>query len=409
MGILIALLLLCRAHLAAQVSPTKEEILQSLRGAANCACDVLLDKDGKSRCDYAMLEGKWYDYEPAWHTGQIIFGLVEAYKITGDEKYLAAAKKAGDWWTSLEIKDHPKLRGMLRAIHGAGINYIVCATVTDGTPGLFDLYRVTKETKYADVPTRAGEWMLRNFYLPKEGMLYDLADPITGEVLKVNSPFWHGKAKQTLNDVARPNNEGFLFKDMYEYTGKPEYKEVFINLCESLVGKQGPEGLWMQFTPNDSAKGTFHPRFNLWYAESLIEGYTLTGDTRYLQAAKKTLQLYARFQQKSGTIYYVNYLDGHWNENSVTGSATAFAGILWIRLRQLGVGDEFRENIERSVRWLVANRFSPNHPDRNLAGATLDSRTRTKNGQLYLTQRDVGTSFAMRFLAAYYSYRFGSK
>ena len=37
--------------------------------------------------------------------------------------------------------------------------------------------------------------------------------------------------------------------------------------CGSLVAKQGPEGLWMEFTPNNQAKGSFHPRFNLWYAE----------------------------------------------------------------------------------------------------------------------------------------------
>jgi len=405
----IAVLLTASRATSQEKSPTKDEILQSMREGANYACDVLLDENGKSRCDYALLEGRWHDYEPAWHTGQIIFGLVEVYKITSDEKYLAAAKRAGDWWISLEIKDNPKLNGMVRAIHGDGIDYIVCATVTDGTPGLFDLYRSTKERKYADVATRAGDWMLKHFYLPKEGMMYDVADPVTGEVLKEDSPFWSGKKHQTLNDVARPNNEGFLYKDMHEYTKDPKYKEVFLDLCESLVAKQGPEGLWMQFMPNDSAKGTFHPRFNLWYAESLIEGYTLTGDKRYLDAAKKTLTLYTKFQQKSGTIYYVNYLDGHWNENSVTGSATAYAGLLWIRLQQLGVGDEFKENIERSARWIVANRYSPTHPDKNLAGATLNSRTRTKKGQLYLTQRDVGTSFGLRFLAAYYHYKFEAK
>ncbi|HTR81345.1 MAG TPA: glycoside hydrolase family 88 protein [Bacteroidota bacterium] len=389
--------------------PSKDEVMQALQDHANYTCNVLLDENGKSRCDYSLLDGKWFDYEPAWHTGQLIYGLVEAYKLTKDERYLAAAKKAGDWWTSLEIKDNPKLNGMLRAIHGDGLNYIVCATVTDGTPGLFDLYRLTKEKKYAQAPTDAGEWMMKNFYLPKEGMMYDLADPVTGEVLTEKSPFWPDKEHQTLNDVARPNNEGFLYKDMFEYTGDVKYKDVFINLCQSLVDKQGPEGLWMQFMPNNAEKGTVHPRFNLWYAESLIEGYDLTGNKTYLEAAKKTLELYAKLQKKDGTIFYENHLDGTYNQSSVTGSAVAYAGILWIRLKQLGVGDEFDGNIERSIRWILANRFSPDHPDKNLAGAALDIRTRTKKGHMYITIRDVGTSFAMRFLAAYYNYRYGAK
>jgi uncharacterized protein YyaL (SSP411 family) len=406
----VILCVLISASVVAQEKyPSKEELLQGIRDCARYASEVLIDENGKSRCDYSLLDGKWFDYEPAWHTGQLINGLVEAYKVTKDEKYLQAAKRAGDWWIGLEIKDHPKLKGMVRAIHGDGLNYIVCATVTDGTPGLFNLYRVTKEKKYADVPTGAGEWMLQNFYLPKEAMFYDMADPKTGEVIKENSPFWPDKTKQTLNDVARVNNEGSLYKDMYEYTHNEKYKEVFINLCESLVAKQGPEGLWMQFTPNDAAKGSFHPRFNLWYAESLIEGFVLTGKREYLDAAKRTLVFYTKYQKKDGTIFYVNYLDGRSNENSVTGSTVAMAGLLWLRLNQLGVGDEFQGNIERSARWIIANRFAPDHPDKNLAGATMNIRTRTKGGNLYLTQRDLGTSFSLRFLAAYYNYRYGAK
>jgi hypothetical protein len=40
--------------------------------------EVLIDSTGKSRCDYQMLKGEWQDYEPPWHTGQIINALVEA-------------------------------------------------------------------------------------------------------------------------------------------------------------------------------------------------------------------------------------------------------------------------------------------------------------------------------------------
>jgi hypothetical protein len=46
------------------------------------------------------------------------------------------------------------------------------------------------------------------------------------------------KSLPKLYDLARPNNEGSIFKDMYEYSGKEKYKNVFIELCESLVEKQ---------------------------------------------------------------------------------------------------------------------------------------------------------------------------
>ncbi len=392
----------------AQNDSLKNEILKALNECADYATNVLLDEEGKSRCDYNLTEGKWYYYEAPWHTGQIINGLVEAYKLTKNKRYLDAAKKAGDWWCSLLITDNPKLKGMLDAVHGDGVNDIVFATVTDGTPGLFNLYKVTGIKKYAEVPTSAGKWMLANMYVPDKGIFYDIVDVKTGEVKKENSPFWPDKKEQDLYDVARPNNEGFLFKDMYEFTGNEKYKKVFIELCESLVEKQDKYGLWMDFMPNHKEEGTFHPRFNLWYAESLLEGYDLTGDKKYLEAAKKTLITYQKAQRKSGTIYYKNYLDGSYNENSITGSAVAFAGMLWMRFVKYGVGDEFKENIERSYNWILKNRFSVNHPDKNLRGAVINIRTRHKKGKFWITQRDVGTSFGLRFLTAYYNYKFGS-
>jgi len=387
-------------------SDLKIQILQAINDGANYACDVLLDENGKSRCDYNVLEGKWYEYESPWHTGQVIYGLLEAYEVTKNPKFLAAVRRAGDWWISLEIKDHPKLKGMARAVHGDDVEYIVFTTVSDGTAGLFKLYDITGEKKYAQVPTQAGEWMLSNMYVRDKGVFYDSIEPNSGEVMKENSPFWPDKKQQVLYDVARPNIEGSLFKDMFEFTNNEKYKQVFIELCESLVEKQGEEGLWMDFTPNHKDEGTFHPRFNLWYAESLLEGYDLTDDKRYLDAAKKTAQFYAKFQKADGTIYYKNYLNGKSNPDSPCGSAVSFAGIIWLRLMQYGVGDEFEENMERSLDWVLNNRFSPDHPDKNLAGAFFEYRARRKNDKMWITMRDIATSFGLRFLSDYYSYAF---
>jgi hypothetical protein len=162
----------------------------------------------------------------------------------------------------------------------------------------------------------------------------------------------------------------------------------------------------MDFMPNDKESGSFHPRFNLWYAESLLEGFELTKDERYLEAAKKTLSFYTKFQKSDGTFYYKNFVDGRSNESSIIGSAVAFIGILGVRIAGYGKGDEFKDNIEKSCDWILKNRYSVDHPDKNLAGALINLRTRHKKGKLWITNRDVGTAFGMRFLAAYYNYKF---
>jgi uncharacterized protein YyaL (SSP411 family) len=407
----IALTCLISYHLSDLYAQSAEnEIITAINEMSQYATITLLDEHGKSRCDYNVIEGKWYDYEPPWHTGQIIYALTRAYEVTNDAKYLAAAKKAGDWWISLEIKDHPKLKGMLSAVHGdhAG-DIIVFATVSDGSAGLFRLHQLTGDKRYAQVPTKAGDWMWEHMYVPEDRVFYDSVDPVSGEVLKENSPFWPDKKNQTLYDVARPNNEGSLYKDMYEFTGDEKYKNLFIDLCESLVEKQDEYGLWMDFTPNHKSEGSFHPRFNLWYAESLLEGYDLTGDKRYLEAAKKTALMYQKFQKSNGTIYYKNFVDGRSDRGSICGSAVAFAGIIWLRLLDYGVGEEFRENIELSKNWLLKNRFAETHSDKNLAGAVINLRVRNKKGKIWMTNRDVGTSFGIRYLCDYYEYFYQDK
>lgn len=389
-------------------TPTAAELLKAIDECSAYAANVMLDIDGKSRCDYNVIKGEWYPYEEPWHTGQIILGLLDSYKITGNKKTLAAARKAGDWWIGLEIKDNPKLKGMVAATHGDAIgnDQIVFATTSDGTAGIFELTRVTGDAKYAKVATSASKWLLENMYYPEEGVCYDLADLKTGEVLKQNSPFYKDKQEQTLEDVSRPNTEGSPFKDAYEFSKDNRFKDAHILLSNSLIEKQDKDGIWMRYMPNHIAESSFHPRFNLWYAESLLEAYELTKDRKYLEAAAKTARTYAKVQKKDGTIYYVNFTDGKPSDKgSICGSAVAFAGIVWMRLANYGY-DEFIPAYERSIQWVLKNRYAIDHPDPNLRGAVVNTRYRTKGGLVWLTQRDVGTSFGLRFLAAYYNQKY---
>lgn len=401
--------LLVAASPVAEAQVKKEDVTRAINETAVYIKDVLLDSEGKSRCDYNMIEGKWYPYEVPWHTGQAVLALLQAYKVTGNQDYLASAKKGGDYWASLEIKDHPKLKGMVNAIHGdaLGDDFLVFATVSDGTPGIYELSRVTGDKKYARVATNAASWMLANMYYPEKGVCYDNIDAKTGEVLKEYSPFWNkmDKKDQQLINVSRPNTEGYLFKDAFEFSGEKKFKEAYINLCNSLIEKQGPEGVWMQFMPNFADVHSFHPRFSLWYAESLIEAFKLTGDRKYLESAAKTARTFAKAQQKDGTIFYDNYTNGRApDKGSVTGSATSLAGIVWIGLAKEGY-KEFDQNIERSAEWVINNRYGQEHPDVNLRGAIIETRIRFRKGKVWLTNRDIGTSFALRFLVDYKNFK----
>ncbi len=401
---ILTALLLAAACCGASAQPSKEAVRKAIDECASYAANVLLDETGKSRCDYNLTRGEWYPYEEPWHTGQLVLGLLEAYKATGNKTWLEQAVRGGEWWLTLEIKDDPRFRGMVGATHGdvIGNDQIVFATVSDGTPGIFELSRVTGDRRYAALATSSAAWMLEHMYYPEEGVCYDLADLRTGEVLKLGSPFHGDKSEQTLFDVSRPNTEGSLFKDAYEFSGDERFRDAHILLCDALLRYQDEHGLWMDFMPNHKSEGSYHPRFNLWYAESLLECYDLTHDRKYLEAAARTARTYAAAQRKDGTMFYDNYINGRPSDKgSVCGSEVALAGILWMRLAEYGYG-EFVAHYERSAEWLVKNRFSMDHPDPNLRGAVVNTRMRFRKGEMWMTQRDVGTSFGLRFLSTYY-------
>jgi len=92
----IFIILFCFFAASAWAQPSKGAVLKAISEAAHYGSTVLLDEEGKSRCDYNMTLGKWFPYEEPWHTGQLILGLLDAYRITGNKEFLEAAKRGGE-------------------------------------------------------------------------------------------------------------------------------------------------------------------------------------------------------------------------------------------------------------------------------------------------------------------------
>ncbi len=377
------------------------QIKASLEQAIQHTSKAMLDNKGMAKGNYRWLEGTWESYEAAWHTGQAIYGLLDAYKITGNKLALSEAIRAGDWWISLQFpKGHP-LEGYLNAQHGNKLgNLINTTTITDGTPGLFNLTDVTGDATYADVATSAGAWILENLYIPEERLSYNIVDSQTGEIWKDRSPHdIHQGLAFSINHVARPNAEGYLWLDMFYHTGEERYKKAFLEICDKLVDSQSDSGWWMDFEPNDHKTGKVHGRFNTWNAEALVEAYKLTKNKTYLDAAVKTGKALAKVQDKTGVIWYSSYLDGNHDKRSPCGSAASYAGILWLYLSDFGVKD-FDKNIKKALDFTLKNQYPIDHPDPNLAGAYYGIRQRSKkDGTFQLYYRDITTAFGMRFLS----------
>ena len=411
-GAALALLLAGCAGTGRAEAPA-DEVDAAIASLADYASEVLLTEEGKGRSDYEMLTATWTDYEPHWHTGQLIYALVEAYEHTGEERFLAAARRAGDWWIGTEFAPPHPFAGLVDAAHGNKLGRLInFTTISDGTPGLFRLTQATGDPRYADAATRSGAWLYENARVEREGgegLFYNLFDPETGEVLRDWDAHERGierDAAAALADpspveaVARPNIEGFLFADMCEHTDEQAWCDRYAEQARHALARQDANGLWMAFEPNDAATGKVHPRFNIWNAEALVVAYEVTGDPAFLEGAARTAQFFDRLADRRGRIYYRSKSDGTAERSGVTGSAVAFGGLLMLRLREHGY-DEFDDSIERTARWLLASRYADGHPDPNLAGAVVNTRLRGAGDGVSIIQRDVGTTFGLRFLTAY--------
>lgn len=387
-----------------RASDARPAIASALKDIGTHVATVLITPSGKGRADYDLMTGAWLEYEPHWHTGQQIWGLLHAHRITGERRFLRAAVRAGRWWTGTEFKAPHPLAGLVNAYHGDHIGPLInFTTISDGTPGLFALSRATGDPRYADTATRSGRWLWANTRVPDsvsggEGLFYNFIDPETAQIITARSPTHPGVARPSVTQVARPNIEGFLFKDMCAHTGERLWCERFTAQAHAALARQDDMGLWMAFEPNNPETGDVHPRFNIWNAEALLEAYALTGDRAFLEGAARTARFMARVQRPDGAIHYNLKRDATFRRDSITGSATAFAGILWLRLKDHGFS-EFQPNIDRSLAWVLANRFPLDHPDPNLRGAVLETRVRVVDGKTRIAMRDIASAFSLRFLA----------
>ncbi len=406
LALLAALLAGC-AH-AAPI--TEAELRGAIADGAAHAAQTAMDGNGMARGDYDITTGRWTPYEPAWHTGQLVLALVDSYRITRDAQTLAAAQRGAAWWQAQAITGKPAFKGMINAWHGGPLGRLInFTTVTDGTKGLFQLSRETGDRAPADAAAAAIRWLVANTRVKGQPLFYNIIDPDTGAIWTDRSPHHPQARPASLTQVARPNIEGSPFADMCEWTGDKSMCALQVEIAEGLLSRQHANGLWMDFEPNDPISGRIHPRFNIWYAESLIRTFDMTKDQRFLDAATKAMQAMAALQRPDGAILYDNFEGKPPREGSHTGSAVAFAGHQWLKLQQRGVAG-FEANIERSLAWVLANRYPADHPDPNLAGAFLDTRVRSSGGRTSIVNRgDIAASFALRFLTAVHRDRFAPK
>ena len=404
--------------------PRLNDVLESIDAAAAAALHTQYPS-GQAKCDYHVLHSDFFDYEQIWHSGQLLGGLLAYGEFRQSALHISAAKNAGEWWASQSIKVGPTA-GIVASVDtregGHGCITDACGPtedltdVSDGSTPLFQLTNYTNNNHYADAASRSALWQLEN--MPVQGvpgLYFNVVNMTTGKPLKNSS-------SETLDDVSRSNIEGSLFRDAClhlnatgDTTNSARLCKAFLEQADYSIKRQHPvTGLWMMWTPNDPSTNRFHPRFNVWYALSLLEAADLVGTDverkeNFVHGALLTARTMAKAQQKSGTIYYWNIIDDKTGSsvpvpNAACGSSVALSMKLWLRLYyDFGYKAEFSVPIVRAASWLLANQYDKHHADPNLAGAYFELGFRKlakwdSHHELDVVQRDLATNIGIQAL-----------
>jgi len=215
-----------------------------------------------------------------FNTGQVIFGWLAAFKESGNQKYLNAAVRAGDYLLSVQEKDGSWIKGNSK--------YALKKATTYNTRvawALIELGTETSENKYVDAGRKKVEYALSK--QQENGWFRDncLSDPVY--------PLLH-----TIGYATQGVLESGICLNETRYVG------AAIRTLDALLKCQRPDGGfpgrlatdWSSKEKWDCLTG------DVQVAISWLRVYSLTGEQKYREAARRAID----FVKKSQNLEHTN-------------------------------------------------------------------------------------------------------
>ncbi len=349
---------------------------------------------GAIRGEYAVASKQWNTFCPMWHTGQALKALVMAWRITGDDSLLDAAKLAAQFIESNRISDEcHKDFGLLCCYEGTP-GESNSSAILETIDGLFYLADAAKQSFYQDYAIDALRWLQRKSYKPGKGLFKDFYYPATGQ--------WYiPESVKSSYENGRPLLDDAMFLKGWLVTNDENFRTIAIETAERLLKDESPSGNWSQYGPCVKARGVIHPRHAYWWGMPMLEVYKATDDERFLWCFYRSVEWYKQALRKDGGFIRNTYTDFNTDSFGHATSGTACAVICFIKYYEFTGDKKILEYIERGLDYCMKMQFT-NPEDPNLKGVILEKilpPDGTDRSPYHI--RDLGTIFFIQAACLY--------
>jgi hypothetical protein len=203
--------------------PDNAELKERLRLGA----ELLLDwqkSDGSWAVAYSRDETEIFrevtDFRPTF------YGLLVAYRLLGDQKYLDAAIKGADWFIANGVED-----GSFLGVCG-DVRYMPDFATGQSAQALLDLYALTKDKNHREAAIKAAKIYTTHIYthpIPSQEKKIQQGKPVMDwEIAQSGLSFEHGGALGSANGngpILLASHAG-MFIRMYELTGEKIFRDM---------------------------------------------------------------------------------------------------------------------------------------------------------------------------------------
>ncbi len=231
-----------------------QRFLDSAKGAADWLLRTADPTTGGFRCLFPLKPSR-FDYKHnqiyVFDTGVIISGLVNVYRASKQDKYLAAAVKAADWLISDAQKDngafYPVYDVEKQSFNEQDNEWSLCSGSyhTKVAIGLVNLYEATQDVKYKEAAVKACDFALtfqqadgRFISFPTEGGTNSHPHSYSAEGLWVvgkvlgREDYLQASAKATAWLLEWQSEYGYIPRHFHN--GEPLYNERVDILSQAL-------------------------------------------------------------------------------------------------------------------------------------------------------------------------------